>query len=162
MKQVASKEPMDGDLANSENTCDGTHKNAFLLEIDFSSNSLQTGTSLVFKPPVILPQFLITDFLNLRLFRFAELLPDGLIHLDNAQSFWVVQHLHIFKAFERVGENVPFCLFGGVAAFGEDAVLLFHGKTGGTPTLVVGAEVGNDVVQLHTALFVGVEQNRLD
>ena len=49
----------------------------------------------------------------------------GLIHrfdFNDAESFGMPEHLHIFKAFERIGKDVALCFFIRVAAFGEDAV----------------------------------------
>ena len=47
------------------------------------------------------------------------MLPHGLVHLNDAQSFGMPKHLHILKPFEWIGENVTFSFSVCVVAFGN-------------------------------------------
>src|SRR5699024_8271866 len=60
-----------------------------------------------------------------------------------------------------VGENIALGFLISIAALGKDAVFLFHRQASRTAALVVGFEIGHNIVQLDAALFVGIEHNRL-
>ena len=97
--------------------------------------ALIKSRSLFCNPPVILLQFLITDFLNLCLFRFVELLPDRLIHLDNAQGFGVMGMLTVS--------------IGAVLNLILDPVFIFIFGLG-----IRGAAVATVISQMISALWV--------
>ena len=60
------------------------------------------------------------------------MLPHGFFHLDDAQGFGVAEHLHILEALEGIGEDIPLGFLIGVAALGENTVLLFDGQVCGS------------------------------
>ena len=104
-------------------------------------------------------QFLIANPLYFLLFLPGQLLPDGLVHLDHAQGLCVVEHLHILKTFEGVGQDIPLGLSVGIAALGVDAVGFLHHQPSRPAGLVEFPEVGDDVAELHTALVIGKQQH---
>ena len=90
---------------------------------------IKTYESIHFHSLVVLFQLLIADLFDLLLFLSGQLLPDRLIYLDYTQSLGVVEHLHILKPFEWIGQDVPLGLGVGIAALGVDTVGLFHHQT---------------------------------
>lgn len=67
---------------------------------------------------IVLLQLLVANPLDFLLFLSGQLLPDGLVHLDHAQGFGVVEHLHVLEPLEGGGQNVPLGLGVGVVALG--------------------------------------------
>lgn len=107
-------------------------------------------------------QLLVTNPLDFLLFLPGQLLPDRLIHLDHTQSLGVVEHLHIFKPLEGIGQDIPLGLGVGVPALSVDAVGLFNHQPSGPASLVELPEVGNDITELHPTLVVGEQKHRLE
>ena len=71
------------------------------------------------------------------------------------------EHLHVLKALEWIGENIALSFFIGIAALGKDAVFLFNRQSRCTTALIIRPEIGHDIVQLNTTLFISIEHNRL-
>ena len=83
----------------------------------------------------------VANALDFRLFFLAQMLPHRLIHLNDAQSFGMPQHLHVFETFEWIRENVAFGFFVGISALSKDAVFLFDRKPGCSATFIIRLEV---------------------
>ena len=51
-------------------------------------------------------EFFVADLGDVGFVVGSEFFPDGGVNLDDAEGFGVVEHLHVFEAFEGFGENV--------------------------------------------------------
>lgn len=107
------------------------------------------------KPPVISLQLLITDFKYLPDFVIGKILPHRRFHLDDTERFSMAEHLHILKAFEGIGQDIPLGFLVGVAAFCEYAVGLLDYKSRTSAAFVVAAKVCRNIVDLDSAFLIG-------
>ena len=72
----------------------------------------------------------------------------------------MVEHLHILKPFEGIGQDIPLSLGIGIAALGVDAVGLLPHQPSRPACLVEFPEVGDDVAEFHPTFVVGEQQHR--
>lgn len=104
-------------------------------------------------------KFFVADLGDVVFVVGGEFFPDGGVDLDDAEGFGVVEHLHVFEAFEGIGEDVALGLGVGVAAFGVEAVGFFNDEPGGPAGLVEGTEIVDDVAEFDAAFVVGAGEN---
>ena len=96
---------------------------------------------------------------DLGLFLLGESLPYAVVHLDNAEGLGMSHHLHIFKAFEGIGQDIPFDLLVGHVLAAIEAVGLFDDQAPAAAVGVETAEELDEVGKFHPALAVGTGQH---
>ena len=107
----------------------------------------------------VVGEFFVADLSDVGFVVRGEFFPDGSVNLDDAEGFGVMEHLHVFEAFEGVGEDVALGLSVGVAAFGVEAVGFFDDEAGGSASLVESTEIVDDVAEFDAAFVVGAGEN---
>ena len=70
------------------------------------------------------------------------------------------EHLHIFKAFERIGKDIPLSVLVGVAAFCKYAVWLLYYKSRTSAFLIESSEICGDIIELYSTLVICVGEYR--
>ena len=72
----------------------------------------------------------------------------------------MAHHVHVFEAFEGIGEDVPLGFLVGVAALGKDTVGFLNFQAGSAAGLIEVAEIGDDIADLHTPGSIRIGQDR--
>lgn len=70
------------------------------------------------------------------------------------------EHLHIFKAFERIEKDIPLSVLVGVAAFCKYAVWLLYYKSRTSAFLIESPEICGDIIELYSPLVICVDEYR--
>ena len=110
----------------------------------------QVLISFLFKSSIIPLQLLITNIQYPLDLIIGQVLSHCRLDLDDTERFCVPEHLHIFKALERIGKNILLSILVSVAAFCEYAVGLLNHKPCTSAFLIEAAEVCRDIIELHT------------